>query len=612
MQKVTEFLERNVQWFVLGLAVLFLGVTVYKYWLQPPTVKVGGQDLPPGRVNQAILDGPVRQIRDDLKKPVPTIEVKNHVAAFVSDMGFRNEEVAVAFRPLTSENFVGSLIREEKGPEGPGPNDYVVERLPVLPALKKPETSNGRVVVNYPDPKAKPGDGDDDDNNNDAAGARAGVRRAVAGGAAAAADGAPMIEKDVDYITVAADLPVKALKAAWDKAIPEKPDMPPGLRETKLLRVELIRQEKLANGSWGPETVVPPLALYDLPPLPADNAGSKEKFEYLNWANENPDAIGQPPFYQTVTGQWYAPGEDQPGVQQVGGTPNRRMTAAERRQQREMERMRRGGPGGGFPGGFPGGPGMGPRPGGGRTYPYYSPPPPGNRRSGGRGNYPGGFGPMGPMGPMGPYGPAMPGGGRNPYPPMPGAGRMPFPGGGQPGQGALGGGNAVINIDQLQDDIRIWAHDDKAQPGKTYRYKLRYYVYNPLFELGNVAKDPNMTKPLTLKSPDSAWTQAVKVTDRINFWLVQATRRQAKFDVFDWRGGEWNKKVRSLEPGDPIGGDWTLADLREGPRGIYALIINGRTGATEQRFTQRDARDELYRRLQDEVGGGEDAAAGAR
>src|SRR4029450_11425865 len=84
----------------------------------------------------------------------------------------------------------------------------------------------------------------------------------------------------------------------------------------------------------------------------------------------------------------------------------------------------------------------------------------------GRGGYgpggdgPGGYGPGG-YGPYGPYG-------RGPMPPMPGQ----F---GQP-QGDVRPGQVVLDE---QGRFDIWAHDENAQPGKTYVYRMRVVIKNP-------------------------------------------------------------------------------------------------------------------------------------
>ena len=40
MPKIVQFLEKNVEWFALGLGALFLGWAAWTYLINPPVSKV--------------------------------------------------------------------------------------------------------------------------------------------------------------------------------------------------------------------------------------------------------------------------------------------------------------------------------------------------------------------------------------------------------------------------------------------------------------------------------------------------------------------------------------------------------------------------------------------
>jgi len=83
MEKVTQFLEKHVQWVVLGLAVLFLGYMAYSNLYQSPVkVTLNGQEMLPAEINEQIVNGPVNRINADLKKDPPVMPVPDFVAAF--------------------------------------------------------------------------------------------------------------------------------------------------------------------------------------------------------------------------------------------------------------------------------------------------------------------------------------------------------------------------------------------------------------------------------------------------------------------------------------------------------------------------------------------------
>ena len=63
----------------------------------------------------------------------------------------------------------------------------------------------------------------------------------------------------------------------------------------------------------------------------------------------------------------------------------------------------------------------------------------------------------------------------------------------------------------------IHAHDDTAQPGKTYRYRIDYKMKNPLFNVAAAAKNDEDTKvfmiqpKLTKADIEAQWTEPVTI-----------------------------------------------------------------------------------------------------
>src|SRR3954468_2340181 len=75
MQKVTEFLEKYVQWVALGLGGLYLLWMVYVNFLgpSPVTVQVPGADspLPPGQVDEYVRDGIASKLKSRMDEAKP-------------------------------------------------------------------------------------------------------------------------------------------------------------------------------------------------------------------------------------------------------------------------------------------------------------------------------------------------------------------------------------------------------------------------------------------------------------------------------------------------------------------------------------------------------------
>src|SRR5687768_192247 len=86
MQKYLDLLEQHVQWIALGLGGLFLMLMVFWYVLgQPIKATAGGKELGPGEVDPATLNGPVKQLRQEIARTdIPEIPQKDYVESFVA------------------------------------------------------------------------------------------------------------------------------------------------------------------------------------------------------------------------------------------------------------------------------------------------------------------------------------------------------------------------------------------------------------------------------------------------------------------------------------------------------------------------------------------------
>jgi hypothetical protein len=596
MEKVTQFLEKHVQWIVLGLAVLFLGYMAYEnLLLSPVKVAISGRELLPSEVNEEIVRGPVARINADLNKDAPPMPVDDFVAVFRANMGMAGPQFAMAAKPLPAPVFPGA--GKVKDPEvfEEGESGVKIAELPKLPKPGELKNSSGITVAQQPNPNAIPG--------------QPGVAAAPA--PLAGGDVKQVIKTmDVDWYTLMGTIDAAALQKAWFAAYgdPQKlsqmaPELVQQLFRTQFLRVEMERDEQLPNGEWANKPViVPALKLYKLEALPPADGSVEARLKYFDWAQKNEETLARPAFYEW--GQkgkaWYAPGQEPkpdatPAITPIppqspypypprynpGGFGPRSMGPrrgapsngaamlaglSDRRSVRVIP-VSGGGPYGGGPyGGY--------RPGG---YPY------------GRGG-PGGY----------PYGPGGPGAYR------------PITPGYQPGfQPSFSGGGNGIDVATLQQPVQFWAHDETAAPGKTYRYRIRYSLFNPVHGAPQLVKDPKLADTLYVTSPWSDWTAPVKVGERVKFWLAQNPNpREAKFDVYTWQDGTWKNRKEPVQPGDPIAGtQWVLVDLRQNARGggMSALLVNSLSGVTEVRSYRRDAEDPDRVNLEQET----TAAAGA-
>jgi hypothetical protein len=241
------------------------------------------------------------------------------------------------------------------------------------------------------------------------------------------------------------------------------------------------------------------------------------------------------------------------------------------------------------------------------------------------------------------------------YAPAPYAPRQPYPprgylppdmGGemdGEGGFGNYGGGVTVPNLPQPGTDyptgdfdptdtaqpqpwkgkeVEIWQHDDDVKAGKTYRYKMRYRLKNPIFGT-NAGEPPALAEQFSLDSEFSDWTTPITVPSLVNFFVaggVVQGRSTVAFEVFRWDQGQQKMERFDVAPGDLVGGerngvnfitDWTVVDFRQDPRANdhQILLVNNKDGSVVARSFGTDRNDRLYIALKKQV---EDAKAAER
>lgn len=532
MQKTLDFLEQNVQWFALGLGGIFLLWSCYHYIITPPaSVKIGSEIVTPGDIANKTAGGPARELKEAMNNntsiAIPSINV---VDAFKSRMAAPQTALAVNILPAYAidSKGSGSIIITEQGPHGDA--GVHLAALPVLPKAQSESVISGLSVVRIPAPQ----------NNNAPANAR--------GGRAPAQQAADQV-KDLAWDTAFFKIPAAAVKAAFSAPLNGK-QIDPALYSTDILRVELQRQKaigfekdgtpKFPNGDIGVETV-PSLKIYaaEMKPLPPETATIGQKAEYDEWAAQNDAMISTPPFYEVQSGtQWTPPEEANANANGASNAGDNTTT----------------------PGSTDNGGGAQPPDAG------TQPAAPGTQPSSMLGSVPGvitveGPPPMDPRYGRGRFGRGFRGRGMDP--------RF-MPRGPQPGQ-AFGnnGGQGAGKFDPLtiQDDLRIWAHDESALPGQTYRYRIIYSMKNPIFGIANMA-DKQLVEKFAIPSPPSDWSSPVTVPATTKFWIATLGHDTVNFDVFQWKSGEWKKLPPGssrFSPGDLVPGtNWTLVDVRGG------------------------------------------------
>jgi hypothetical protein len=636
MKKFLPYIERYIHWVALGLGALFVLYMVYSYVITPPvTATVGNKTVDLGNVDRVTLEGPARELQTAIQTGVsPTaiegIAVQAPLPKFQKEMSQIEAPQLTASiwnAPITAPPIPGrpgtpiedTTVVMENGTQPPQVKEFTPP-APIYVAI-----SAGRSAVVPPPPPRTP-------NPNalvEAAAGAAGAAPAApiqpiqpvqpiqniqpAGGApgAVAAANVPTIDKN--WVNLHYRIPGGALADTFKNA-----GVPAVRSSTSFLRVELIRQEQLPDLKWGPDVSVPryTLAFNDAPiwpDPPHENALQQQANveAYITWAQSHAQAILQPPFYQVVKGDLAGlPGEPvvalgvevkafdpmNPGIAPPDGwTPEQMAQIREAQKQKALERRNN------------------------RPTPRVNPR--------GRGPTPGddiAFAPRDNARPATLYQ------ARNPY-------RQSTPEdmmmpedlameGGVGGTSVVQQGNnealnrllqTIPNVSpfdptQLVADIDVIAFDETAEPGKTYRYKMRYYILNPILGAVNLVKNPAFAQRFALPSEPSTWSEPVFIQPEVNFFLASGglVGDSVKLDIYRWQNGDINKVSQNVVPGDLVGfvsrdgidftTPWTVVDVRNGNGDRYAILQNA-DGHISRREFKVDQQSTVKRNLDAQV-----------
>lgn len=566
MQKVVEFLEKHVQWVALGLGAIWVLLMAWQYVIIPPAeVEIGTASLTAGEVDEYTVENAVAPLEEAMKpKEAPPMQVDNFASRWLERMDWQNVEPIrtaglIGSQPVIPDASLvprsvpqpGAVAGIQPGTGGVAPGVGAVPGVAAqatLPApLPTPTVSDwrfGRSTIIEPPPVV-------------AFGQPAPPAPLVAG------------EIDKDWVTQSFKVSLPAIADLFKQH--QVPAAPVGM--TAFLKVEMIRQELLPDGKWGNEKTLQPLNTgVARAPFPAPKAGIHQENAYLNWAVQNTGDIVQPAFYQTVLNKgdmWERPG--QPlltanagafnSAAHVGGRGDLtdeqwQLVLKHRRERSQLLRQQR-----------KQAPTRAPRRGGGMEDP---------------GMMEEGFAPVDADRPkflqVRPQRPAYP---SDMDPAMMEEGMMdgefmmeeqfqqqaimgvgvpdldypagqfdvatwwvapPLP----PGQ--------VAPPNQRPQEMSFWAHDDTVQPGKTYRYRARYFIKNPLYQQPAAVKNPAVAKEFALASPLSEWGPAIEVPALTNFFIANANLHQGRvrFDVYTWEKGVQHHTTVTAGPGDVI------------------------------------------------------------
>jgi len=102
----------------------------------------------------------------------------------------------------------------------------------------------------------------------------------------------------------------------------------------------------------------------------------------------------------------------------------------------------------------------------------------------------------------------------------------------------------------------FWAHDDTVEPMKTYRYRIRLGVFNPIAGKNQASsKDTSQKSNAVLWSNFSETTEAVEIPGRLYFFAkdIQEAAKTVTVQVSKYVLGYWYSEDFKVSQGEVIG-----------------------------------------------------------
>lgn len=109
---------------------------------------------------------------------------------------------------------------------------------------------------------------------------------------------------------------------------------------------------------------------------------------------------------------------------------------------------------------------------------------------------------------------------------------------------------------QMNEQPIFWAHDDTAEPGKTYRYRIRLGVLNPVAGTGRLAENySRFEDKVILWSRFSDVTETVKIPAMSYFFPrnIQEATKTVTIQISKYKLGSWYSKDFVVNQGETIG-----------------------------------------------------------
>jgi len=110
------------------------------------------------------------------------------------------------------------------------------------------------------------------------------------------------------------------------------------------------------------------------------------------------------------------------------------------------------------------------------------------------------------------------------------------------------------NFAKMTKPLTFWAHDDTVEPGKSYRYRIRLGIFNPIAGTNQFTEQYKSQKnKVVLWSRFSDETEVVKIPAMLYFFPIQDSAKAVTVQVSRYILGYWYSKNFTVRQGEVIG-----------------------------------------------------------
>jgi len=115
--------------------------------------------------------------------------------------------------------------------------------------------------------------------------------------------------------------------------------------------------------------------------------------------------------------------------------------------------------------------------------------------------------------------------------------------------------NADSELSKMTEPLLFWAHDDTAEAGKTYRYKIRLGVCNPIVGTKKVKSGYESYQNQVIIWGNEIETETVRIPMKLYFFAkdIQEAANTVKVEIFRYSLGYWYQNEYVIQAGEAIG-----------------------------------------------------------